>query len=288
MPVRDSDGERLVLVLADPALRRHGRLVTAAVSAVALALANARLQAGIRAQLEQIRAAGARILEVGLAERRRLERDLHDGAQQRLLALTMQLGALRRSAADERTRQLVDAARADLRSAVQDLRDLARGLHPAVLSDAGLRPALESVAQRLPIPVRLDVPDGRWDAAAYFLVCEALTNVVKHAGATHARVVVRDGGDRLCVEVTDDGAGGAERGLGGGLAGLRDRIRVLGGDLTVLSPPARAPGSPPAFGAGRQCHAGSAGRPFVEQRAAGDRPGGVRGRASEGGGRGSA
>jgi signal transduction histidine kinase len=241
VPVRATDGGRLALVVADPSLRRHGRPVTAAVSAVGLALENARLQAGIRAQLEQVRASRARIVEAGLAERRRLERDLHDGAQQRLLALTMQLGAVRTAVADERTRSLVDSARSDLREAVAELRDLARGLHPAVLSQAGLGAALESVAERLPVPVSLDVPSDRFDptveSAAYFLACEAMTNAAKHADASSVRVRVRPAGDRLLVEVVDDGVGGASSAPGGGLAGLQDRLAALGGSLVVDSPP---------------------------------------------------
>jgi signal transduction histidine kinase len=243
LPVRASDGGRLALVLVDPSLRRHGRPVAAAVSAAGLALENARLQAGIRAQLEQVRASRARIVEAGLAERRRLERDLHDGAQQRLLALTMQLGAVRTAVADEATRTLVDSARADLRTAVAELRDLARGLHPAVLSQAGLCPALESVAERLPVPVSLDVPSERFDltveSAAYFLACEAMTNAAKHADATSVQVCVRPDGGRLVVEVADDGIGGATSSPGGGLAGLQDRVAALGGSLVVDSPPGR-------------------------------------------------
>ncbi|MCV2491158.1 sensor histidine kinase [Geodermatophilus sp. YIM 151500] len=241
VPVTAGDGDRLALVLADPSLRRHGRLVEAAVSAAGLALENARLQAGIRAQLEQVRASRARIVEAGLAERRRLERDLHDGAQQRLLALTIQLGAVRTAVADEATKELVDAARADLRCAVEELRDLARGLHPPLLGQAGLGPALESVAERLPLPVRLDVPDRRWsvaaETAAYFLVCEALTNAAKHAGATSARVLVDEAGGRLRVEVADDGVGGADPAGGSGLTGLVDRIGAVGGALRISSPP---------------------------------------------------
>jgi signal transduction histidine kinase len=241
LPVRASDGGRLALVLGHPSLHRHGRPVSAAVSAAGLALENARLQAGIRAQLEQVRASRARIVEAGLAERRRLERDLHDGAQQRLLALTMQLGAVRTAVADDATRTLVDTARSDLREAVAELRDLARGLHPAVLSQAGLGAALESVAERLPVPVSLDVPPGRFDptveSAAYFLACEAMTNAAKHGDASSVRVRVRSLPDRLLVEVLDDGVGGAEVSPGGGLAGLQDRVAALGGTLTLDSPP---------------------------------------------------
>ena len=241
VPIRGRDGTPLAAVLADPALRRHSRLVDAAVGAAGLALENARLQEDIRAQLAQVAASRTRIVEAGLAERRRLERDLHDGAQQRLLALTMQLGALRSSAHDDRTRALIDDARADLRTAVGELRDLARGLHPAVLTEAGLCAALESVARRLPVPVCLEVPPRRWssaaEAAAYFVGCEALTNAAKHARARSARVRVQDMVDRLCIEVVDDGIGGADPRAGSGLVGLCDRVAALGGWLEVDSPP---------------------------------------------------
>ena len=141
----------------------------------------------------------------------------------------------------EQTRALVDTARADLRCAVTELRDLARGLHPAVLSQAGLGPALESVAERLPVPVRLDVPPDRFpptvETAAYFLACEAMTNAARHAGARQVQVVVAVAGNRLCVEVTDDGVGGADPVGGSGLTGLYDRVAALGGSLSVESPP---------------------------------------------------
>ncbi len=241
IPVRGCGGTELAVVLADPSLRRHPRLVDAATSATALALDNAVLRASVQEQLASVHASRARILEAGLMERRRLERELHDGAHQRLLGLTEQLGALRTRVADDPARQLLDSARTDLLRAMSELRDLARGLHPAVLTEAGLGPALATVAGRLPLPVSVDVPSRRWsavvEAAAYFLVCEALTNTAKHAAATEARVRVVDQRDRLCVEIEDDGVGGAEFQDGGGLAGLRDRVAALGGRLTVESRP---------------------------------------------------
>jgi signal transduction histidine kinase len=241
LPVDGDDGARVAVVLADPGLRRHARLVRAVTLAGRLALERTRLADGVRAQLDEIRASGARIAEAALVERRRLERDLQDGAQQRLLALTTQLDALAGAAPDERTRLLVSAAREDLQGAVAELRDLARGLHPAVLVEGGLAPALRVVAARIPLDVELDVPCGRWasaaETAAYFVACEALTNAVKHASASRARVQVRQAGDRLTVEVADDGTGGAVVGAGSGLRGLRDRVGSLGGTLEVRSPP---------------------------------------------------
>src|SRR4051812_20840404 len=184
-----------------------------------------------------------RIIAAADAERRRLERDLHDGAQQRLVALSMQLGlAKRRMARGEDAADLVSAAEEELRAAITELRDLARGIHPAVLTDRGLAPALRDVAARSPVPVEVGkLPDERLpgpvEAAAYFTVSEALTNVSRYAGATVASVDVRTDGGRLAIEVTDDGVGGAVAGGGSGLRGLADRLGALGGDLRVDSPP---------------------------------------------------
>ena len=184
-----------------------------------------------------------RIIAAGDAERRRLERDLHDGAQQRLVALSMQLGlAKRRLARGEDVAELVNAADAELRAAISELRDLARGIHPAVLTDRGLAPALRDVANRSAVPVVLDaLPEERLagpvEAAAYFTVSEALTNVARYARATEAHVDVRPREGRLAIEVADDGVGGATAGAGSGLAGLADRLGALGGELRVVSPP---------------------------------------------------
>jgi signal transduction histidine kinase len=235
-----SDGHPLATVLMDPSLERHTALVDAALTACGLSMENARLQAALQTQLEQVQASRARIVEAGLAERRRLERDLHDGAQQRLLALAMSLASVERRTSDPGTLAMLDQSRAELRRALQELRDLARGIHPALLTQAGLGPALEAVAEGLPLPVQVRAPARRWDpaveATAYFVICEALANAVKHGAASRAQVRVEAAEGQLLVEVTDDGRGGAHPARSGGLSGLQDRLGALGGDLAIVSP----------------------------------------------------
>ncbi|WP_261556657.1 sensor histidine kinase [Frankia tisae] len=240
MTVRTAAGAPLAVIAAAPAMRRNRDLVEAAVRASAMALENAQLHATVAAQLEAVRASRARLVEAGLHERRRLERDLHDGAQQRLLALATRLGLARTKATDPDTISAIEAAREDLRHALADLRSLARGIHPAVLSQGGLRPALEVVTAALPMEIEMDVPAARFEAVleagAYYTICEALTNTVKHAGASRARVAVRYDDGVVRIDVTDDGKGGATAVEGGGLAGLTDRVRALGGALVIVSP----------------------------------------------------
>jgi signal transduction histidine kinase len=189
----------------------------------------------------QLNASRARILEAGMAERRRLERNLHDGAQQRLVSLAVQLRVLQKRVEDpEHARTLLDAASLELEQALGELRELARGLHPAVLADRGLAPALEMLATRSTLPVLIEgVPEERLgmalEAAVYFVVAESLTNAVKHAEASEVHVqMARSGGD-LIVEIADNGHGGADPGLGSGLRGLADRVEALGGSLAVES-----------------------------------------------------
>ena len=190
---------------------------------------------------EELAASRARIVEAGDAERRRLERNLHDGAQQRLVAtsLTVRMAA-RRVNGDPALRAMLDGAGDELILALEELRELARGLHPAVLVDHGLRAALEAAADRAPLPVAIDVDlDDRLpetaEAAAYFVVCEALTNVAKYANASQAHVRVSRAGGHASVEVIDDGVGGADQSGGSGLCGLRDRVEALGGSFAVTS-----------------------------------------------------
>jgi signal transduction histidine kinase len=184
----------------------------------------------------------ARIVEAADAERQRLERNLHDGAQQRLTALSLRLGLLAtRVEPDSEVGRLLAAAREDLADSVNELRELARGLHPAVLSTCGLEAAVESVVARSPLPVTLAAEVGQRspapvEVAAYYVVCEALTNVAKYAGAASAAVTIVRQGRRLVVEVIDDGAGGADPEGGSGLRGLADRVEALGGRLRVSSP----------------------------------------------------
>jgi signal transduction histidine kinase len=181
-------------------------------------------------------------LDVQATELRRIERDLHDGAQARLVALTMQLGRAEEKLADRpEVAELVRAARAEAGSAISELRDLARGIAPPVLADRGLTAAVESLGQRSAIPVQVDVdvdrrPPPVVETAAYFVVAEALTNAAKHAGGAPARVWARAGDDGLVIEVSDSGTGGADP-VGGGLTGLRHRVEALDGNLTVTSPP---------------------------------------------------
>jgi PAS domain S-box-containing protein len=203
---------------------------------VAQALANADAR-------EQLAASRARIVDASDAERRRLERNLHDGAQQRLvtLALTLRLAQVRVADDPQEARKLLGRAREELSLALGELRELANGLHPAVLSERGLEPALDALAARVPIPVEVaDVPAERLpesvEVAAYYLVSEALTNVVKYAQASSATVAVSRANGRAIVEVADDGVGGAVVGAGSGLRGLADRIGALAGELTVESP----------------------------------------------------
>jgi signal transduction histidine kinase len=186
----------------------------------------------------------AGIVSAAAAERRRIERDLHDGAQQRLVSVAMTLGrAQERFTADpDRANELVAEAHAETKRALVELRDLARGLHPAVLTDRGLDAALAGLAARCPVPVTLDVdvaprPSAEVEAVAYFFVAEALTNVARHADAESARIVARRAGDRLEVEVTDDGHGGASERGGTGLSGLRDRALAVDGTFSVRSAP---------------------------------------------------
>jgi len=236
-------GRRVGLLVHDAALAEDAELMAATADAAALALENDRLEVELRARVEALRISRARIVEAGDAERRRLGRDLHDGAQQRLVSLLIEL-----QLADERwesepaaARGLVAQALENARAAVGELRDLAAGIHPAVLSQRGLDAAIESLAARSPVPVELevDLPERLpfvVETAAYFVVAEAITNVAKYAQATHARVVVRRDGDDAVIAVIDDGAGGADPGGGSGLRGLADRVGALDGTLTVTSP----------------------------------------------------
>jgi signal transduction histidine kinase len=218
-------------------------LVQAAAAAAALALDNERLKADLRARVEELRVSRVRIVEAADTARRRLERDLHDGAQQQLVSLALDLRLLKARLRGTETEPMVDGLAEKLAVALADLRELARGIHPAILTDRGLGPAIEALASRVPVPVECEVEvherlSGPIEAAAYFVVAEALTNIVKYANATSARVTVRRAGDVVTVEVNDDGAGGARIGAGSGLRGLQDRLSALDGTLWVDSPPA--------------------------------------------------
>jgi signal transduction histidine kinase len=199
-----------------------------------------RMQGELRLRIAELRDSRARIVGAGDVERRRLERDLHDGAQQRLVALAVNLRLTSETLGPD-GRAALEEAVTELQQALSELRELARGIHPAVLSDQGLRPALEALVGRTPLPVDLvRAPAERLpaavEAAAYFVVAEALTNVVKHSGATRAAVDVHHDGATVVVEVRDDGVGGAAPAPGGGMLGLIDRVSALDGRLDVSSP----------------------------------------------------
>ena len=240
--IRTEGGTPIAVVIADPGLDRYRGLFNAAVQTSGLALKNAQLQArAAQAELGQVRATTARLVEAGLAERQRLERDLHDGAQQHLLALAAQLTAAMTRTTDPAAAEAFRQARDGLTEILAELRDFAHGIHPAVLTEGGLAPALEEVAERLPLPVLVTAPATRAPSAAaeatgYFVACEALTNVVKHARASQASVQIRMPDGALEVEISDDGIGGAGA-SGRGMANMRDRARALDGELTVDSPP---------------------------------------------------
>jgi signal transduction histidine kinase len=236
------DGAPVAALLHDPALDDEPELLDAVGAAAGIALENARLQAEIAARLEEVKGSRMRVIEAGQKERKRLERDLHDGAQQRLIALSLELRMLQRKLEDNpgARRQLEDAQREITRS-LDELRDIARGLHPAVLSAHGLAVALEQVAARATVPVDLTVDvDGRLpepvEVATYYVVTESLTNVGKHAQATAVSVSVFRAGENVVVEVVDNGLGGANTQRGSGIRGLADRVEALGGRLRVWTP----------------------------------------------------
>jgi signal transduction histidine kinase len=202
-----------------------------------------RLNDELHARVEELAASRTRIVTAGDVERRRLERNLHDGAQQRLVAVSYSLRlALEKLDSDAAGASAVLADAGDeLALALEELRELARGLHPAVLTDCGLRAAVEMLADRAPIPVEIvEIPDHRLpepiEAAAYYLIAEALTNIAKYAQASAVRTRIADGDGCVLVEVSDDGVGGADPTTGSGLRGLADRVEALGGSLEVVSP----------------------------------------------------
>jgi signal transduction histidine kinase len=201
----------------------------------------------LTAEAAHLQASRARGVDAAEAERRRIERDLHDGAQQRLVAVAMGLGRAKNKMEldPQAAKALIDEAHADAKLAVAELRDLARGIYPAVLGDRGLDAALSSLAAKAPVPVDVTVdpslsttqrPPAAVESTAYFTVAEALTNVAKYSNATRATVAVRRERDHVIVEITDDGQGGAHTRRGGGLAGLADRAATIDGVLTVVSP----------------------------------------------------
>jgi signal transduction histidine kinase len=222
--------------------------VTRGLSRLSLGMAEGLLGGGeteaLRQRVATVEASRAEVVDAAEAERRRIERDLHDGAQQRLVALAMSLGMAKEKmdSDPEAARALVDEAHREAKNALVELRDLARGLHPPVLTDRGLHAAVAGLASRAPVPVEVDLRVTRRappsiEGIAYFVISESLTNVARHSGARRARALVADEGNRLVVEVSDDGIGGASADRGSGLRGLADRVRAVDGTFLVTSPP---------------------------------------------------
>jgi signal transduction histidine kinase len=235
-------GDRPVgAVVHEPATVGQAALIRRLVEAGGLAIEIARLRVELRHQLAEVQASRVRIIAAGNVERRRIERDLHDGAQQRLVSIGLALRhaqhELRVGSADEAGRTL-DAAVAEVAVAIDELRELARGLPPAQL-DAGLGPAFRELARRAPVPILVKAPTERFEksveAAAYFVGCEGVTNAIKHANATRILLSAVQKDDRLVVAVNDDGVGGAAPVNGSGLTGLSDRVTALGGTLRITS-----------------------------------------------------
>jgi signal transduction histidine kinase len=238
----EHDGRRVAAIIHDAELDTTPELVNAAAAAAALALDNERLKADLRARVEDLRISRARIVEAADAARRRLERDLHDGAQQQLVSLALDLRLLRARLKGSDAVPMVEEISDKLAVALAELRELARGIHPAILTDRGLGPAVQGLADRVPLPVEVEVelherPSPPAEAAAYFVVAEALTNVARYAKAHEARVEITRASDSISVVVTDDGIGGADIEGGTGLRGLQDRLSALDGRLEIESPP---------------------------------------------------
>ena len=238
----ERDGVRLAALVHDQSLKDEPELLAAVSAAAGIALENGRLQAELRAHLEELRGSRERVLQASQQERQRLERNLHDGAQQRLIALSLDLSMLEnRLGADSDARAQIDQARQEIAQSLEELRAVAHGLHPAVVSGHGLAVALESLAARAPVPVRMTVEleervDEQLEVAAYYVVSESLANVGKHAQARSATIAVTRANGQLVVEVVDDGIGGADSEAGSGLRGLADRVEALDGRLRVWTP----------------------------------------------------
>jgi signal transduction histidine kinase len=238
----EREGNRVAAIVHDAELDATPELVHAAASAAALALDNERLKADLRARLEELRHSRRRIVEAADDARRQIERDLHDGAQQQLVSLALDLRLLRaRLKHEPEVAETVEELADKLATALAELRELARGIHPAVLSDHGLGPAIHVLVERSPITVECDLAfedrlPAPVEAAAYFVVAEGLTNVIKYANAGKATVSVRRRGGLVEVAVADDGIGGARIDAGSGLRGLSDRLAALEGELELDSP----------------------------------------------------
>jgi signal transduction histidine kinase len=239
----DYAGSRVAAIIHDASLEASPELVQAAAAAASLALDNERLKADLRARVEELHASRVRIVEASNSARRKLERDIHDGAQQQLVALAVELRLLRnRVGENPQATELIGRIEEKLGVALDELRELARGIHPGILTDRGLEPALESLAARAPLPVACELdlptrPPASVEAVAYFVIAEALTNVLKYAQATRVTMRACEQNSSVTVELEDDGVGAADERRGTGLVGLRDRVGALDGTVEVISPP---------------------------------------------------
>ena len=244
--VVERDGEPVAALVHDVALRENVELVDSVCAAAALTLENERLRAELLAKLAELQASRARLVEATETERRRIERDLHDGTQQRLVSIAMTLGLAESKLAADRPAvgPVLHEARDALASALEELRDLTQGIRPAILVERGLPAALDDLRRRAALPVRLEATVGGRlpepvESAAYFVASEALANAAKHSHASEVKLAASYDGSTLVIEVADDGIGGAGAGRGSGLRGLADRVEAIGGRLTVSSPPGR-------------------------------------------------
>lgn len=242
--LRSRDGDVIGLVDTDASSASDAAQLRIVLAGAALGLDNARLQASLLNSLQEVRTSRARIVEAGFRARRNLERDLHDGAQQQLLAVAATLARAEILTADEARARAVTDARSQLSAAIGELRRLARGIHPAVLSQSGLMHALPTLADTTPVPLDVDIPVGLRsvrlppvvEATLWFVAAEAVTNAARHSSAHRIRVRLRVEEDHAHLQVRDDGRGGARAVPGGGLAGLADRVAALGGELSLDSP----------------------------------------------------
>jgi len=242
----ERDGQPIAVLLHDPVLDHNAELVRSVCAAASLALENERLQAELRARLVELQGSRARLVEATDSERRRIERNLHDGTQQRLVQIAMSLGLLEsKLPADVAgARPLVQETRQALAVALEELRELTHGINPPLLVERGLPAALDELCNRAALPTRLEasidrrLPD-RVESAAYFVASEALANAAKHSHGSAIRVAAADEVERVVIEVADDGIGGATTSGGSGLRGLADRVEALGGSITISSPPGR-------------------------------------------------
>ena len=238
----ERDGRRVAAIIHDAELATGPELVNAAAAGAALAIDNERLKANLRARVEELRVSRIRIVEAQDHARRRIERDLHDGAQQQLVSLSLDLRLLKSKLnGNEAAAETVDALSEKLATALAELRELARGIHPVILTERGLVPAVAALAQRAPVPVEANISIHQRltpaiESAAYFVVAEALTNVAKYAQAENVVVDLSRVGDEVIVVIEDDGVGGADIETGTGLRGLIDRLSALDGTLELETP----------------------------------------------------